>query len=186
MKNELLIASILMLNPITGMSKTELSQVVRESIMKKEDLVTMKFKSSETQIGTFYTWDPVTRVSQSHEREYFIQASFIKVNTSDTSLDYRYYDGDEALEYELIVEKVTLDGEFRESTDDYFYFVRQLSDHKFKIYDCDSSVSCYENNHKNAEFYIFDTPTGKVLKIKKSTFTDRQNFFEYEELFLNK
>jgi hypothetical protein len=187
MKNELLMASILVLNPVTGMSNTELSQVVRESIIKKENLVSMIFKSSKTSIGTFWTWNPETRTSQSYEKEYHIEARFIKVIKVVDTDDQNYeYNGDELIEYELIVERVSLDGKSRQATDDYFYFVRQLSDRKYKIYDCDSSARCYEDYSKNAEFYIFDTPRGKILKLKKSTFEERDNFFEFDELYFDK
>lgn len=180
MKKELLLSSILVLNPVSLMAQEEISNIVAKENFKKLNLSYLSFVSAETGIDTFYKYNLETREIEEFEKEYYIRVSFTQPNYQDNIGE------DVGAEFEVIIQKVTTDGMFNHYAIDSVIYVKQVSKTKFEVFDCDSSTRCSFDAETRGMFYIVDTPYGKTLKVKENTFRDSEweyNYFEFSKFF---
>lgn len=159
MKKEVLASAILLMSPASYLSAHELADARARVSVKRQNMIDDRFLGATILTDIFTIPTPDGNWTQK-TYDYRLRVSFAKAN------DYSF-DGHGQMEYEMIVEKVALDGTLLPS-DDKYYFVQRTDENSFKAYDCDSTKRC-EKDDNNAIFHIFETPSGKILKFKNSS-----------------
>ena len=143
MKNELLLSTILLMNPVSSVSAQEISSVKERIVQGLQHLAELTFESPSAREGVFYRWnaelDEVVEIKRLYKR----RVSFVISREVETS-DYTYngYQGEGEMDYQVIIDSVDAKtGEILEGADSVF-FAKRLSKNKFRLYDCDSTSTC--------------------------------------------
>ncbi len=181
MKNELLLSTILLMNPVSNVSAQEINSVKERVVQGLQHLAELTFESPSAREGVFYRWnselDEVVEIKRLYKR----RVSFVISREVETS-DYTYngHQGEGEMDYQVIIDSVDAEtGEILKGADSVF-FAKRLSKNKFRLYNCDSTSTCDDYDDGNyrsfADFYVFNTPEGRILK---STQNSRHDFDEY-------
>lgn len=187
MKNEIILSSILLLNPVANLTAQEIGSMRTEVAQTKQFLADMIFESPTVKHGEFWKWNATLNRSERFTKDYKVRVKFII--SRDVEVSNYSFNGDAGngeMDYQAIIEKVDAQtGEVLEVQDN-AYFAKRLTKNKFRIFDCNSSYSCWEepNYSAYADMYVFNTPEGRILKTtKNSTHTFDEYVFEDKVLY---
>jgi hypothetical protein len=189
MKNEVLLSTILLFNPVSNVTAQEVG-IVRTAVSQSmQYLADMVFESPEVKTGIFYRYNSETRQSEEFKRNYRVRVKFvISRNIETSSYSYNGQLDTHEMDYEAIVEKVDAETEEVLLVHDTFYFVKRLSKNKFRFFDCNSTLNCWDQEDDGyqgyADLHIFNTPEGRILKTtRNSSHTFDEYVFEDRVLF---
>ena len=163
MKKELLVTSLLLGTPLSGLSANEIKVARAESVSDRQEVIDLIFRSAETYRGKFWSVGSDGEWVQ-QERDFKIQLSFVKIKTDYSVWSQSNSNPELEMDYEVIVEYYFVDDGTKE-LEEYFYFAKRNSNGKFTMYDCDSTATCKED-FDNSVFWAFDAPEGKGLKFR--------------------
>lgn len=145
MKKELLMTSLILLNPISTLQAQEIKEFKSQIISKYVSLSNMVFETEESYSGTYWSYETGKDVTS----KYKLKLSFISHNETED-----IYQGNgnylaESMEYSVIVTREYEDGESRDLG--YEFRVDQHDNNTFKLYNCDTTISCSDTN--NSSFF---------------------------------
>jgi hypothetical protein len=173
MKNELLLSTIFLLNPVSSVSANEIGSVKRRVIQGMQYLADMAFHSEIVKSGQFWRWNDETQESEEFEASYRVRVTFL-ISRSVERSDY-YYNGslgNSQMDYEALIERIDSDSGEVLSREDSTFFAKRLGKNKFRIYDCSSTSNCWDREEtpmSHADMYVFETPKGRILKTTKNS-----------------
>lgn len=190
MKNELLLSTILLLNPVSSVSANEIGSVKRTVTQGMQYLADMAFYSENVKNGQFWRWNDETQESEEFEASYRVKVTFL-ISRSVEQSEY-YYNGNRGssqMDYEALIQKIDSQSGEVLSREDSTFFAKRLGKNKFRIYDCSSTSNCWdrmESPTSHADMFVFETSKGRILKtIKNSTHYFDDYLFENKVLVEN-
>jgi hypothetical protein len=164
MKNELLLASILLGNPVSAMTELNLNDVITISKQYNEENIIGVFKSTKIYPG--YRWIEENDEWVKHQIKETIQMSLEKVQYQPSYWDEDLNDYVEVeMDYTLHLTRTNIADETDTQGTDTSFYVKKIEKNLYRLWDCDSSANCQSNAY--LEFAIYDSPNGRVFKVKK-------------------
>jgi hypothetical protein len=185
MKNEIILSSILLLNPVSQVLAQEVSSQRTAVAQTKQYLADMTFESPAIKTGQFWSYDESTKEWVQYSSDYKVRVRFIISRNVETA-NYTY-NGDyqnKVMDYEAIVEKVDPQTGAVLETNENAFFAKRLTKNKFRIYDCNSTSTCWDDSEdyiSYADMHVFNTPDGRILKTTKNS----KQYFD-EDVFEDK
>ncbi|WP_127716317.1 hypothetical protein [Halobacteriovorax sp. HLS] len=164
MKNELIISTLLLTSPIAKTFAQNASSIIHEANLSTDHLIDIQFISKATSLNIYDRKTEVTVKVSFHEDEDF------------------YWNSQEELPPTIGMNIEVIDNETGRNIyyyGDSFFFAKRIGQNLYRVYDCDSTSSCYAD-YGYTDFYIFNTPQGKLIKVKNST--SKTNNFLVESL----
>lgn len=169
MKKEILLTSLIMMNPLVNVQARELSEVKMAVKKQFEKLADFTFESTATFDGYYWKYDPTRETSDKVFAKYKIVLEF----SDNRDEDMLHTEDQLKMEYAFTFKQVFEDG--YESYDDMTYRVDRLGKNKFKLYNCDSTLNCSQGFH-NSFMTISRIGKDRFLKID-----DAQDLFFGED-----
>jgi hypothetical protein len=164
MNKELLITSILLVNPVANISANEFQAVKLRNLESRKELIGFSFSSKQILKRNFFIKNKETGEYEDVTIEYRVKLSFIQ------AVDGNYeYNGNGPLDYEVIVNDVDLNGnpiDFYDST----YFAKETGKNRYRLYNCDSTSYCTDIHRPHSDFSIVNTPYGMVIEMNTSKY----------------
>lgn len=166
MKNELLLASILLGQPVAAMTQVDLQNSIQVSkqFNKQEIIGVFEFgkiidghRWIEDENGEIFKVPVKQRLYMEVKNEVVYQPSYYDEDLND------YVEVEMDQRINIIYKNIADENDT--VFDDTEYYAKKVGENRYRLYDCDSSSSCYSSAY--LEFSIYDSPKGKVIKIKK-------------------
>lgn len=175
MKNELLLASILLGSPVAAMSDLNLNDAISISKQYNQENIIGVFKTTKVYPGE--RWISENGEWTKIEIKETIQMELQKVQYQPSYWDADLNDYVEVeMDYIMIYKSTNIaDPSDSQGTSTSFY-VKKIEKNLYRLWDCDSSSSC--SSEAYVEFSIYDSPNGRVLKIKKEWTGHRNHNWE--------
>jgi len=165
MKNELLLASILLGSPVSALTDLNITDTISKS----------KEFSVSGIIGTFI-YPEILDGSRYIEQD----GDWVKVPIKErvmmtlTKARYQpsYYDRslndyvEVEMDYEMTFKRENISDSDDTEISNTNFFVKKVDKNTYRMWDCDSSANCQSDAF--LEFAIYNTPKGRILKIKRS------------------
>ena len=176
MKNELLLASLLLANPVSAMSEINFQETF--SISQKIN--------SEKLLSTFVMAELIDNTRWIKTDDGFVEFPVKdRVELQILKADYQpqYWDN-ELSTYVDVEMDFEIQFTYRNAADptdttgtDTTFFAKKIGENLYRLWDCESSANCRSDEYM--EYSIYDSPEGKVFKVRKA-WTGRDS--EYYEL----
>ncbi|MGI4993049.1 hypothetical protein ACRXCV_10490 [Halobacteriovorax sp. GFR7] len=174
MKKEILLTSLIMMNPVANLQAKEITEVRAQMLSKYETLANLSFVSSESFDGHYWTYNQDLNDATKHYRKFKWRIE-IRDNSDETMT---HTEDELKMEYFLVLNKEFEDGYIESSENE--YRVDRLTDKVFKLYNCDSTLNC-QSEHANTEMILENIGDQKILLIKNLQYVFSQ--FEYKDVF---
>ncbi|MFG1524619.1 hypothetical protein ABMA67_06385 [Halobacteriovorax sp. RZ-3] len=174
MKKEILLTSLIMMNPVANLQAKEITEVRTQMLSSYETLANLSFESNRSFDGHYWTYNDELNDATKHYRR-FKWAIEIRDNSDETMT---HTDNELKMEYFLVLHKVFEDGYIVSSESE--FRVDRLTSKRFKLYNCDSSLNC-QSDYANTEMILENIGDEKVLLIKNLKYVFSQD--DYEDVF---
>lgn len=171
MKKEVILSSLILMNPVSMMAKAEIQTLRQQVIEKKLDLNHQYFLSTESFESVRTIYDENGEMI-SIPTTYRIEIRF-KTYEDDVEVDSSTTTEIEKMEFEATVSYLysdALDKSRREYSGSQ-YMINQKGDDRFDLYDCDSTLSCSLNyGRSNASIKKINGSTYLIIDDPKEVF----------------
>ena len=172
MKKELLLTSLVMLNPVAQATAEEIRSAVTRNASMNQEIADMIVRSKVVrgQIS-YYDFETDTYHQQVME-DYYVQIEFEILDESNSQFILPITvigRPDLAMEYKASAYVVRASDDKKLTQLGEQMFVRRLDENSFKLYECDSTATCEEENYNTKMHILTDRRTGKkFLKINNT------------------
>lgn len=165
MKSQLLISSMLLGTPVFAMPAMSLNDINTTVINQQRAALEMQFLSKQLQKDEM--WVNIDDEWKKVAVEFRVQVSFYSADKSNYS-----YEGSGSMRYEVRFEFIDVSGKkiFLGHADSTFY-AKRIGRHTFKIFNCDSTSSCYDAP-SNRTFKVYNSAKGRVLRVRRQKPSD--------------
>lgn len=170
----MLIAAAVLATPACSVTQDEVAAAANDAVTARVDLLGETYLSRDTFTVTEYRRRPngdyVADTITVRYRLRFIPAG--AKTTKQTYGDYAY-DGDGAMEYETVIDKVEVSAPALAYSDDVYYYAKRKDGNSFRLFDCDSTRNCHDGD-RVSKLDVFKQNGQKVVKLSGLDVGDAQ------------
>lgn len=161
----MLIAAAVLATPACAVTQDEVAAASNDAVTARVDLLGATYLSRDTFTITEYRRRPngdyVADTIQVRYRLRFIPAG--AKTTKEAYGDYSY-DGEGAMEYETVIDKVEVSTPELSYSDDVYYYAKRKDGNSFRLFDCDSTRNCTDGD-RVSKMDVFEQNGQKVVKL---------------------
>lgn len=160
----MLIAAAVLATPACAVSEADVTAASEDAVSARYGLQGETYLSRDTFTVTEY---------RRHDGEYVADTIHVRYRlrflpagpktTKDVYGDYTY-DGDGTMEYETVIDRVEVDNPMLSYRDDVSYYAKRSDGNSFRLYDCDSTSTCSDNDHVS-KLDVFTLDGVKTVKL---------------------
>jgi len=152
MKRELILSALLLSSPVATTFHLHAQELISSASLETDHLVGTMFVSKVQKIVPY----------GDHEQAFqgYVQIKFYNEQNFSWNAENTELPPTIALAIDVFDEN----GEITYYNGGNFYFAKRVKENLYRLYDCDSTSTCRSESF--SEFYIFNTPDGRIIKAK--------------------
>lgn len=163
MNKETLLSAVLLATAGLSNAGGALADVRRDAQESRTELLAAVFESAKTYKTSEYVFDSASGEYVKRDFDVRVRISFIRAGEKDS--DYTF-DGEGELDYEVIIERVSVNSDNVFQSDS-TYYARRVGSVKYDLFDCDSTSRCIDDEEwGKTSLYVFKTPEGQAMRVK--------------------